>query len=183
MTVTKSPAANVIGIDFHTKQLAEEAARYSGMTLRDWLNGVILEKAEELGITAESDIDDQQLEAITARLARTHNSSRNARGPARADVVTNDDQSLRPELARRRPDPREADFTHVRRKKIDAALSDSPQTFPVPDAKLASVTRRLSLIENALATLMERLEDAGVVSATYEPGAPRVNSPGRVRRT
>lgn len=76
---------SVKGIRPEARETAREAARRSGMSLGDWLNTVILDKAAEHGIAPEQDeIDEDELGSVHERLDElTHKIERlNRSGPA-----------------------------------------------------------------------------------------------------
>lgn len=58
------------GVGFDARRAAEAAARRAGMTLGDWLNGIIAERAAETGRTAKDIDEDERIAAVAARLAR-----------------------------------------------------------------------------------------------------------------
>ena len=68
--MTRAALWSIKGVDFDAREAAKQAAQRQGMSLGDWLNEIIVEKAEELGVEADEVDDLGRLEAITARLSR-----------------------------------------------------------------------------------------------------------------
>jgi localization factor PodJL len=68
--MNKAVPWSIKGVDFNAREAAKEAARRSGMTLGEWLNSVIADQAEELGIDPDEVDDNQKVEAVSRRLAR-----------------------------------------------------------------------------------------------------------------
>ncbi|RFB81187.1 tetratricopeptide repeat protein [Methylovirgula sp. 4M-Z18] len=60
---------SVIGVDFDIREAAKEAARRNGMTLGEWLSGVIADEAEALGVAPHDLARGAQVEALAAQLA------------------------------------------------------------------------------------------------------------------
>jgi hypothetical protein len=170
-TVTKSSAWNVVGVDFDAKKLAEEAARRCGMPLGDWLNSIISEKASEVGVPPQGGEaeEDTQLEAITARLAKLRKAAiarrpGAARGAVEESAGDDDEQQPAAESVRRRTDRMETSYADVRRSRPNPSDADRIEASAGGreiEMKLDLVVRRLAAIENALAIIMEGLEDGG----------------------
>ena len=68
--MNKAASWSVKGVDFDAREAAEAAAQRSGLSLGEWLNNVIAERAAEQQITPEELDTDARLEAVTARLQR-----------------------------------------------------------------------------------------------------------------
>lgn len=68
--MNKAVPWSIKGVDFNAREAAKEAARRSGMTLGEWLNSVIADQAEELGVDPDEVDDNQKVEAVSRRLAR-----------------------------------------------------------------------------------------------------------------
>jgi localization factor PodJL len=68
--MNKAVPWSIKGVDFNAREAAKEAARRSGMSLGEWLNSVIADQADELGIDPEDIDDTQRVEAVSRRLAR-----------------------------------------------------------------------------------------------------------------
>ncbi|MDF2119989.1 hypothetical protein PY365_30955 [Roseiarcaceae bacterium H3SJ34-1] len=67
--MNKAVPWSIKGVDFNAREAAREAARRSGMSLGEWLNSVIADQADELGIDPEDIDDTQRVEAVSRRLA------------------------------------------------------------------------------------------------------------------
>lgn len=68
--MNKSVPWSIKGVGFDARELAKDAARRSGMTLGEWLHSVIADRAYETGTDIEDIDEEDQLEAVTARLTR-----------------------------------------------------------------------------------------------------------------
>jgi len=68
--MNKAVPWSIKGVDFDTREAAKEAARRDGLTLGEWMNRAISERAAEMGVSAQEFIADERLEAVAAELAR-----------------------------------------------------------------------------------------------------------------
>ncbi len=68
--MNKAVAWSIKGVDFDAREAAREAADRAGMSLGEWLNEVISERAAELGESPEDFDDEDRLSAVAARLSR-----------------------------------------------------------------------------------------------------------------
>jgi len=68
--MNKAVPWSIKGVDFNAREAAKEAARRSGMSLGEWLESVIADQADELGIDPEEIDDIQRVEAVSRQLAR-----------------------------------------------------------------------------------------------------------------
>jgi localization factor PodJL len=70
VAMNKAVPWSVKGVDFDAREAAQAAARRSGVSVGEWLNSVIADRAAEQNI-APSELDaEERLEAVTARLQR-----------------------------------------------------------------------------------------------------------------
>jgi localization factor PodJL len=105
--MNKAVPWSIKGVDFNAREAAKEAARRSGMSLGEWLNSVIADQADELGIDPEDIDDTQRVEAVSRRLARMaprdhyRAPPRAERGPASFDEYPEDQEEQRERLLRR----------------------------------------------------------------------------------
>ncbi len=166
--MNKAVPWSIKGVDFDARESAKEAARRAGMTLGEWLNSVIADKAADLGVDADDVDEDSRLEAITARLAKMsrrdtpvvaapakRKSERHAsverpapRRPVAAveeeDLDDDFDDTPAPRLgARRRNEPREASFSAIRRQRRPEPAPDYEirQVYADPEAILDEAAR------------------------------------------
>ncbi|NDA47770.1 MAG: hypothetical protein EBY21_10980, partial [Alphaproteobacteria bacterium] len=84
-SMNKAALWSIKGVDFDAREAAKQAAQRQGMSLGDWLNEIIVEKADELGVEADEVDDLGRLEAITARLARLSTSPASQSGRMRRE--------------------------------------------------------------------------------------------------
>ena len=113
---------NIKGVDFDAREAAREAARRSGMSLGEWMNSVIADRASEVGVSAEDFDADEKLEAVANRLSRLRGSDDGEDAPRakrridrqRAPAAGNE-RFANPALRRRpEPEPRTSRSTEVR---------------------------------------------------------------------
>ncbi len=88
MAMNKAVSWSVQGVDFDAREAAQEAARRSGLSVGEWLNSVIAERAAERNV-APSELDTEaRLEAVTARLQSLSNGSTDRRAQRPADSTS-----------------------------------------------------------------------------------------------
>ncbi len=68
--MNKAVPWSIKGIDFDVREAAKEAARRDGLTLGEWMNRAIADRAAEMGADAQEFDADERLEAVAAQLAR-----------------------------------------------------------------------------------------------------------------
>ena len=68
--MNKAVPWSIKGVDFDAREAAKEAARRDGLTLGEWMNRAISDRAAEIGVSAQEFIADERLEAVAAQLAR-----------------------------------------------------------------------------------------------------------------
>src|ERR1700744_4450108 len=68
--MNRAAAWSVRGVGRETREAAEEAARRAGVSLGEWLDDVIADKAAEHGVDPEDFDEEEKLEAISDRLSR-----------------------------------------------------------------------------------------------------------------
>ncbi len=154
--MNKAVPWSIKGVDFDAREAAKEAARRAGMTLGEWLNSVISDKAADMGVDADDVDEDSRLEAITARLAkmsrrepapaagRRRERPAATRRPVQVDEDDMDEAEEDPRASRRRSDPREATYLANRRpaRRVEADRSFEPRVpYPDPDALLDEAAR------------------------------------------
>ncbi len=81
--MTKAAPWSIKGVDFDVREAAKEAARRDGMSLGEWMNRAIADRAAELGANAQEFDVDERLEAVAAQLARLSQASRADDAPRR----------------------------------------------------------------------------------------------------
>jgi localization factor PodJL len=68
--MNKAVPWSIKGIDFDAREAAKEAARRDGLTLGEWMNRAITDRAAEIGANAQEFDAEERLEAVAAQLAR-----------------------------------------------------------------------------------------------------------------
>ncbi len=68
--MNKAVPWSIKGIDFDAREAAKEAARRDGVTLGEWMNRAIADRAAEIGANAQDFDAEERLEAVAAQLAR-----------------------------------------------------------------------------------------------------------------
>ncbi|MCC0003862.1 MAG: hypothetical protein H6872_01445 [Methylobacteriaceae bacterium] len=72
--MNKAAPWSIKGVGFDTREAAREAAQREGMSVGEWLNEVIAERADQDGDPAYHDDDD--IDAVSARLSRMRDNGR-----------------------------------------------------------------------------------------------------------
>lgn len=67
--MNKTVPWSIKGVDFDTREAAKEAARRNGVTLGEWLNRAISDRAAEMEANPQEFDADERLEAVAAQLA------------------------------------------------------------------------------------------------------------------
>ncbi len=117
--MSSATAWNVRGVGRETRAFAEEAARRAGMSLGDWLDQVVADKATEQGVEPHDLDRDDRLDAIGERIARL---ARRDGRPAE-DARPRAEEPLKPEP--RKPEARASDREETRRAEelLEAAVA------------------------------------------------------------
>jgi localization factor PodJL len=68
MAMNKAVPWSIKGVDFDAREAAQAAARRSGLSVGEWLNSVIAERAAEQQVAPDELDTEARLEAVTARL-------------------------------------------------------------------------------------------------------------------
>jgi localization factor PodJL len=179
--MSKALPWSIKGVDFDAREAAKEAARRSGMSLGDWLNNVIADRAAEMGVDEdEFDVDDR-MDAVALRLQRLRDRQderprRGARPARRAPEEDDRDAWEAPayegpaQLRRRIRDrlpareayydaPRQWSRGHDPEALLDRAVEAFDQRASEAQARtqraLAGVTRKLAEIEGQVARRAE----------------------------
>jgi len=66
--MNKAVPWSIKGVGFDAREAAREAARRQGMSLAEWMNSIIAERAAAAGVSVADMDGDERLEAVTARL-------------------------------------------------------------------------------------------------------------------
>ena len=169
LKMSKAVPWSIKGVDFDVREAAKEAARRDGVTLGEWMNRAIADRAAEIGVSAQEFDADERLEAVAAQLARL---SREAEGDApprrraeparrqdraavaRTEETDWDDDLLRDRAARRRastertpPRPAPRDFfarteaEDVRPSRYSGAAAPAQDDEDAEDYSSGSVAR------------------------------------------
>ena len=81
--MTKAAPWSIKGVDFDVREAAKEAARRDGVSLGEWMNRAIADRAAEIGANVQEFDADERLEAVAAQLARLSQGSRADETPRR----------------------------------------------------------------------------------------------------
>lgn len=126
--MNKAVAWSIKGVDFDAREAAREAADRAGMSLGEWLNEVISERAAELGESPDDFDDEDRLTAVARRLSRMSGAGQGA--PAQAGAHDTNTKGRRRGDARR---AREADEGEVAR--APRRLPGRPHLREIPFAE------------------------------------------------
>ena len=154
--MTRAVPWNVKGVDFDARNAARVAARRAGMSLGEWLAGIIADHAAELGVTVDDLDDDECLGAVAARLATlSQRSEQNAvRGLRRSD---RDDRDTA-----RRPPPHDAQFAGLRQVRAVYDVADRRARSPINpelllDRSIAAFERRAMPAEEPTSSVLAKV--------------------------
>ncbi|MGP0105637.1 hypothetical protein [Rhodoblastus sp.] len=81
--MTKAAPWSIKGVDFDVREAAKDAARRAGVSLGEWMNRAIADRAAEIGASAQEFDADERLEAVAAQLSRLSRESRADETPRR----------------------------------------------------------------------------------------------------
>ncbi|MCI4679967.1 hypothetical protein K9U39_01635 [Rhodoblastus acidophilus] len=81
--MSKAAPWSIKGVDFDVRDAAKEAARRDGVSLGEWMNRAIADRAAEIGADAQAFDADERLEAVAAQLARLSREAREDATPQR----------------------------------------------------------------------------------------------------
>jgi localization factor PodJL len=206
--MNKAAPWNIKGVDFDTRDAAREAAEREGMSLGEWLNDAIAQRAADLGADPEDIDDDERQSAVSARIARMRGGAkrRNDRRPS-----ANDDDEERGRGPRRLSrgardreiswrdsggtesmldeaiEAIEARFSRSQQKtqRTLAEVADYVQSARTRGARdthlLKSIARRLADIEDRVAPDSDAAGPVREKVARLESGARRSEDPSALR--
>ncbi len=101
--MNKAVPWSIKGIDFDAREAAKEAARRDGVTLGEWMNRAIADRAAEMGASAQDFDADERLEAVAAQLARLSSQMDDDEPPRRRRGESGRRQDLRQDLRQETP--------------------------------------------------------------------------------
>jgi localization factor PodJL len=81
--MSKAVPWSIKGVDFDVREAAKDAARRDGLTLGEWMNRAIADRAAEIGVSEQEFDADERLEAIAAQLARLSREAEDEAAPRR----------------------------------------------------------------------------------------------------
>ncbi|VVB47549.1 putative Sel1 repeat protein [Beijerinckiaceae bacterium RH AL1] len=162
--MSKALPWNIKGVGFDAREAARDAARREGLSLGEWLHGVIADSAapaQEHGRYAAAPSEQDRIESVTSRLERLSAAAARPRGRiAERDRPRRDDWERQPESQSERRLRVVADEDEHRRR--DYAAEDVAEN-PVVEAVAALEARSQRSerrTEDALATVARYLESA-----------------------
>ncbi|MEA2840829.1 MAG: localization factor PodJL [Methylobacteriaceae bacterium] len=168
--MNKAASWSIKGVDFDAREAAEVAAQRSGLSLGEWLNNVIAERAAEQQVEP-ADLDtDERLEAVTARLQRL--SQGEPRDRRRKDSGMNlplgerrrSDSPMRERPKQVAIPDEEADEPAASRKSREIAFGKDRDSEALLDQAIAAFERRAHAAQrqtaNALADVNEWMEES-----------------------
>jgi localization factor PodJL len=172
---------SVKGIRPEARETAKEAARRSGVSLGEWLNAVIIQQAEQEGVPAPSDDDEdsygddfatvnERLDALTRRIEQMARSGPEAYAPKRS---RNEPDQLAELIARL--DRRLDQFANVARPAPPSVMPNV-QLPPSLDRAVAEITARQRALNGHAAPPPQRPQAAMAVLAPT-PAPPLAPAP------
>jgi localization factor PodJL len=172
MAMNKAVPWSIKGVDFDAREAAQAAARRSGLSVGEWLNSVIAERAAEQQVTPDELDTEARLEAVTARLqnlSRGDEPRERRRGDAGGNLPLRERRSSDSPM-RERPKP-----TAMQETEAEEAprASSKPREIPFDlgghseallDHAIAAFERRANAAQrqtaNALADVNEWMEES-----------------------
>ncbi len=164
--MNKAAPWSIKGVDFDAREAAREAAEREGMTLGEWLNDIISDRAAEIGASTDDFNDDDRLNAVSARLARLRDGGdrakrRGDRRPAH-DVDENENENEDQDDGRPRPRRAKSVSRPARDREVswresdaaDALLEDAIRAFESRASRSQEKTAR------ALAEVAELIQSS-----------------------
>jgi localization factor PodJL len=164
--MNKAVPWSIKGVDVDTREAAKVAARRDGVTLGEWMNRAISDRAAEIGVSAQEFIADERLEAVAEQLARLSRDADTTPRRRRGDSVWRED--LTGEGAPRpagRQRLREKDFSREaaapeaspagRRADPEALLEQAIAAFQLQASRVEAGAARAVA---SVATLIEKAE-------------------------
>ncbi len=133
--MNKAAPWSIKGVDFDAREAAREAAEREGLTLGEWLNDIISDRAAEIGASTEDFNDDDRLNAVSARLARLRDGGdrakrRGARRPARdVDETENENENENEVDGRQRPRRAKSVSRPARDREVSWRESDETEAL------------------------------------------------------
>jgi localization factor PodJL len=169
--MNKAASWSVKGVDFDAREAAEAAAQRSGLSLGEWLNNVIAERAAEQQIAPEELDTDARLEAVTARLQRLSQGGeaqerrRSSGGALPFGERRRSDSPMRERPKRVAVEEEEADEPpRAARKAREIAFDRERESEALLDQAIAAFERRAVAAQrqtaNALADVNEWMEES-----------------------
>src|SRR5947209_10845943 len=169
--MNKAASWSVKGVDFDAREAAEAAAQRSGLSLGEWLNNVIAERAAEQQITPEELDTDARLEAVTARLQRlsqggeTQERRRGSGATLPFGERRRSDSPMRERPKRLAAEDEEPDEApRAARKAREIAFDRERESEALLDQAIAAFERRANAAQrqtaNALADVNEWMEES-----------------------
>src|SRR6187551_274672 len=152
--MNKAVPWSVKGVDFDAREAAQAAARRSGLSVGEWLNNVIAERAAEQQVAPEELDTEERLEAVTARLQRMSQAAE-SRERRRADSPMRErPKRLAVEDDEPRPSARMREVTFDNERHSEALLDQAIAAF---ERRAVAAQRQTA---NALADVNEWMEES-----------------------
>jgi localization factor PodJL len=148
--MNKAASWSIKGVDFDAREAAEVAAQRSGLSLGEWLNNVIAERAAEQQVSPSELDTEERLEAVTARLQRL------SRGEEPRERRRSEAAGSMPFGERRRSD------SPMRERPQQMAATEEPATEePAPSRKAREIAfdnerQSEALLDQAIAAFERR---------------------------
>ena len=156
---------SIKGVDFDAREAAKEAARRDGLSLGEWINRAISERAAEAGTDGQDFDADERLEAVAAQLALLSRESeaggaRAAQGKGRETRVVDDRPLWRPQERPRAADDLDDPVTENEpRRRPARAPRQEPRAVPAARPSRENIDAE-AMLEKAVAAFESRAERA-----------------------
>lgn len=186
---------SIKGVDFDAREAAKEAARRDGLSLGQWMNRAIAERAAETGADGQDFDADERLEAVAAQLARLSREAesgargkgqgRESRDPESRETESSDTESRDIWRAPERAEPQSReDQPEERAEPRRRASDDWRDSLAEPEprkrrarAKTREAIDAEALLDKAVAAFESRTERAEARAArAFAQVAERIDS-------
>ncbi|MCW2275740.1 hypothetical protein GJ654_12995 [Rhodoblastus acidophilus] len=154
---------SIKGVDFDAREAAKEAARRDGLSLGQWMNRAIAERAAETGADGQDFDADERLEAVAAQLARLSlEAETGARGRGKGRESRDEQAKERPAPPQRASDEWDDPFGGELEPRKRPAREKAPQRQEPrePRGGARETVDAEALLEKAVAAFESRTERA-----------------------
>ncbi len=129
-TMNRTVPWSIKGVGSDTREAAKEAARRSGLSLGEWLDGIIAERASKLGVPTVEVDNRERLEAVAVELSRLAGRSSNSENPSAGDGPVSSPRAASGNKGAGHAEARFAGFSGEEFRSRGMSPQDSPSFGP-----------------------------------------------------